>query len=55
MRNFHPGKHRRQGLGLNSLTNDELFDIHLALLSPGLVFYKMYHHLNDFLFVFTFE
>jgi trimethylamine--corrinoid protein Co-methyltransferase len=32
MRNFHPGKHRSQGLGLNSLTDDELFDIHLATL-----------------------
>ena len=32
MRNFHPGKQRSQGLGLNSLTNDELFDIHLATL-----------------------
>ena len=32
MRNIHPGKHRSQGLGLNSLTNDELFDIHLATL-----------------------
>jgi trimethylamine--corrinoid protein Co-methyltransferase len=32
MRNFHPGKLRSQGLGLNSLTNDELFDIHLATL-----------------------
>jgi len=30
MRNFHPGKHRSQGLGLNFLTDDELFDIHLA-------------------------
>jgi trimethylamine--corrinoid protein Co-methyltransferase len=32
MRNFHPGKHRSQGLGLNFLTDDELFDIHLATL-----------------------
>jgi trimethylamine--corrinoid protein Co-methyltransferase len=32
MRNFHPGKHRSQGPGLNSLTDDELFDIHLATL-----------------------
>jgi trimethylamine--corrinoid protein Co-methyltransferase len=32
MRNFHPGKQRSQGLGLNSLTDDELFDIHLATL-----------------------
>ena len=32
MRNFHPGKRRSQGLGLNSLTDDELFDIHLATL-----------------------
>jgi len=32
MRNFHPGKQRSQGLGLNSLTEDELFDIHLATL-----------------------
>jgi len=32
MRNFQPGKQRSQGLGLNSLTDDELFDIHLATL-----------------------
>ncbi len=32
MRNFHPGKLRRQGLSLNSLTDDELFDLHLATL-----------------------
>ena len=32
MRNFHPGKHRRQGLGLKSLSGDELYDIHLATL-----------------------
>ena len=32
MRNFHPGKHRSQGLSLNSLTDDELYDIHLATL-----------------------
>jgi trimethylamine--corrinoid protein Co-methyltransferase len=32
MRNFHPGKHRSQGLGLNFLTDDELYDIHLATL-----------------------
>ncbi len=32
MRNFHPGKQRSQGLGLNCLTDDELFDIHLATL-----------------------
>ena len=32
MRNFHPGKHRSQGLGLASLTDDELYDIHLATL-----------------------
>ena len=32
MRNFHPGKHRSQGLGLRSLTDDELEDIHLATL-----------------------
>jgi trimethylamine--corrinoid protein Co-methyltransferase len=32
MRNLHPGKHPSQGLGLNSLTEDELYDIHLATL-----------------------
>jgi trimethylamine--corrinoid protein Co-methyltransferase len=32
MRNFHPGRHRSQGLGLNSLTDDELYDIHLSTL-----------------------
>lgn len=32
MRNFHPGKQRSQGLGLNALTEDELYDIHLATL-----------------------
>src|SRR5210317_1849186 len=32
MRNFHPGKGRSQGLGLNSFTDDELYDIHLATL-----------------------
>ena len=32
MRNFHPGKHRSQGLSLNSFTDDELYDIHLATL-----------------------
>jgi trimethylamine---corrinoid protein Co-methyltransferase len=32
MRNFHPGKRRSQGLGLRSLTDDELYDIHLATL-----------------------
>ncbi len=32
MRNFHPGKARSQGLGLNTLTDDELDDIHLATL-----------------------
>jgi len=32
MRNFHPGKRRSQGLGLRSLTDDELDDIHLATL-----------------------
>jgi trimethylamine--corrinoid protein Co-methyltransferase len=32
MRNFHPGRHRSQGLGLNSFTDDELYDIHLATL-----------------------
>jgi len=32
MRNFHPGKRRSQGLGLKSLTDDELDDIHLATL-----------------------
>ena len=32
MRNFQPGKTRRQGLGLNSFTDDELYDIHLATL-----------------------
>jgi len=32
MRNFHPGKRRSQGLGLQSLTDDELDDIHLATL-----------------------
>ena len=32
MRIFDPGKHRRQGLGLQSLTGDELDDIHLATL-----------------------
>jgi trimethylamine--corrinoid protein Co-methyltransferase len=32
MRNFHTGKRCSQGLGLNSLTDDELDDIHLATL-----------------------
>lgn len=32
MRNFHPGKARSQGLSLNSFTDDELYDIHLATL-----------------------
>jgi trimethylamine--corrinoid protein Co-methyltransferase len=32
MRKLHPGKHPSQGLGLNSLTEDELYDIHLATL-----------------------
>ena len=32
MRNFSPGIHRSQGLGLLSLTDDELYDIHLATL-----------------------
>ena len=32
MRNFQPGKQRSQGLGLKSLTDDELDDIHLATL-----------------------
>ena len=32
MRNIFPGKLRRQGLSLSSLTDDELFDIHLATL-----------------------
>ena len=32
MRHFHPGRHRSQGLSLNSLTDDELYDIHLATL-----------------------
>jgi trimethylamine--corrinoid protein Co-methyltransferase len=32
MRNFHPGKHRSQGLSLGSFTDDELYDIHLATL-----------------------
>ncbi len=32
MRNFHPGKSCRQGFGLNSFTDDELYDIHLATL-----------------------
>jgi trimethylamine--corrinoid protein Co-methyltransferase len=32
MRNFFPGKLRRQGLSLNFMTDDELFDIHLATL-----------------------
>jgi len=32
MRNFYPGKHRSQGFSLNSLTTDELYEIHLATL-----------------------
>ena len=32
MRNFHPGKARSQGFSLNSFTDDELYDIHLATL-----------------------
>ncbi len=32
MRNFYPGKHRSQGFSLNSLTDDELYEIHLATL-----------------------
>ena len=32
MRNFHPGKGRSQGLGLNSFSDNELYDIHLATL-----------------------
>jgi trimethylamine--corrinoid protein Co-methyltransferase len=32
MRNFQPGKQRSQGLGLSCLTDDELFDLHLATL-----------------------
>jgi trimethylamine--corrinoid protein Co-methyltransferase len=32
MRNFHPGRHHSQGLSLNSLTDDELYDIHLSTL-----------------------
>ena len=32
MRNFHAGKNRSQGLSLNSITDDELYDIHLATL-----------------------
>jgi trimethylamine--corrinoid protein Co-methyltransferase len=32
MPNFHPGKHCSRGLSLNSFTEDELYDIHLATL-----------------------
>ena len=32
MRSFQPGKKRSQGFGLNSFTDDELYDIHLATL-----------------------
>ena len=32
MRSFQPGKRRSQGFGLNSFTEDELYDIHLATL-----------------------
>ena len=32
MRNFFPGKLCRQGLSLSTLTDDELFDVHLATL-----------------------
>ena len=32
MQNFRPGKGHRQGFGLNSFTDDELYDIHLATL-----------------------
>ncbi len=32
MRSFQPGKRRSQGFGLNSFTDDELYDIHLATL-----------------------
>ena len=32
MRNFYPGKRRSQGFSLNSLTDDELYEIHLATL-----------------------